>query len=168
MGPGPGGWHASPSDVVKALADVNDAVAAFAPDYHGKSDGGLGALIEAENKLATARCPELATELDAAKAAAKASADKALAVVPAGARRNAVSQGVAAALAKGDITEAQAALLDHDQQLALLRESTAGSERAGLMAVANQRGDRGSKSGNALEERREHRRSRARGTVRSC
>lgn len=133
-------WPATPPQVVAAMADVNQAVAAL--DFHQVSegsDGGLGALIAAESHLAAAQCTEMA-ELDAAKASARAAVDKALqgSAYP---RCTAIAQVVDDAREAGKIGEAEASLLSPDQQLDLLRLSTPAGQRSALGKLAGERGD---------------------------
>ncbi|MFP5319477.1 MAG: hypothetical protein ACLGI2_14445 [Acidimicrobiia bacterium] len=140
-GPGPpeppGSWKASPAEVVAAQASLQDALVAFTPHGYG-GDSGLGAVVAAENHLATASCPELGPALDAAKGAGKASVDNAVAN-----RTSKVSGDVGAlvdaAHADGTLGSAQAKYLSHPQQLALLRASTTTTEREGLVALAEER-----------------------------
>jgi hypothetical protein len=138
--PPPGAWEAAPADVVAAMAGLNQALAdldwtAVKP---AGSDGGLGAVIAAENHLAAAQCPEMGGQLDTAKASAKAAVDKAL-LAPSYMRNLAIGHLAAAAQEEGKISVAEAKLLGRDEQLALLRSSTAHLEREGIAKLANER-----------------------------
>lgn len=136
-----GGWQASPADIVKASAGLHQALADFEPHKVNSQgvDGGLGALVEAENHLATAQCAQLGADLDVAKASAKASVDKALQGLVGSHRMWAVGQVVAGAQASGAVGEAEAKWLSATDQLALLRSSTSPEERAGLKDLATKR-----------------------------
>jgi hypothetical protein len=141
LGPGPpeppGSWKASPADVVSAQAALSDALVALTPNGYG-GDSGIGAVVAAENHLATASCPELGPGLDAAKGAGKAAVDKATATMTSKLSGD-VGALAEAAHADGSITSGELKYLSHVQQLALLRASTAPTERKGLMAVAAER-----------------------------
>ena len=136
--PPPGSWKASPGDVVAAQAALQDALVAFQAHAGPGSDSGLGAVVAAENNLATAACPELGGGLEVAKGAGKAAVDKAVATMTTKLHGD-VAVLVDAAQAEGSLGPAEAKYLSHTQQLALLRASTAGAEREGLMALAAQR-----------------------------
>jgi hypothetical protein len=131
--PPPGAWEATPADVVGAMAGLNQALADldWSAVKHGSSDGGLAALVAAENHLAAAQCPEMGAQLDAAKGSAKAAVDKAL-LAPSYMRNLAIDQLAAAAHQEGTLSFAEAKLLTRDEQLALLRASTSHLERQGI------------------------------------
>ncbi|HET7486489.1 MAG TPA: hypothetical protein VFJ85_01075 [Acidimicrobiales bacterium] len=140
--PSGGGWVATPADIVTASTALHQALADFNilqatnPALDNPNDGGLGALLAAENHLATAQCAELGSDLDAAKASVKALVDKSLAGATGYRQQWAVDQVVAAAHAEGILSEAEAKNLNRTEQLALLRSSTAATERAALGEVA--------------------------------
>lgn len=132
-------WPASPAQVVAASAALHQALADFEPKPTKGGDGGLGALVAAENHLATADCPELGTDLAAAKGSGKAVVDKALQGLTGYHHNQAVAHLVAEAQASGTLGEAEAKLLKRTEQLSLLRASTAASEKAGLAELADER-----------------------------
>lgn len=138
--PPPGAWEATPVEVVAAMAGLNQALADL--DWHavkqGASDGGLAALVAAENHLAAAQCPEMGAQLDAAKASAKAAVDKSL-LAPSYMRNLAIDQLAAAAHEEGKLSLAEAKLLTRDEQLGLLRASTSHLERQGIAKIAGDR-----------------------------
>ena len=142
-----GGWPATPSEVVAASAALHQALADFDPKSMGLKggDGGLGALVAAENHLATADCPELGSELTTAKGSAKAAVDKALRGMTGYHQNQAVAHLVAEAQASGTLGEAEAKLLKPTEQLSLLRSSTAATEKAGLSALAAEHSEQLSK-----------------------
>ena len=148
--PPPGSWKASPADVVAAQAGLQDALVAFHPLGPTTADSGLGALVAAENHLATASCPELGDGLTAAQGAGKAAVDKAVTTLTPKLHGDVVAL-VDAAHAEGSLDTPEAKYLSHAQQLALLRASTAGAEREGLTALASERQDQVTKLG-ALDE----------------
>ncbi|MCA1706532.1 MAG: hypothetical protein LC808_26005, partial [Actinobacteria bacterium] len=133
--------------VVAASGALHQALADFTPNKAatvgggGPGDAGLGALVAAENHLATASCPELGAELETAKGAAKASVDKALAGLTGANQRAAVAKVVAAAQADGQLSDAEARYLTPAEQLALLRSSTAATEAAGVKELAASRAE---------------------------
>lgn len=135
----PGSWAASPADVVAAQAALQDALVAFQPTGYQPSGSGLGAVVAAENHLATASCPELGPGLDAAKGAGRAAVDKALGTQATPKVRADIAALAEAAHADGKLSPAEAKYLSAPNQLALLRASTPASEREGLVALATQR-----------------------------
>ncbi len=138
--PGMPTWAATPADVVKAQAGLNQALVALKTYVPTGEACGLGDVIAAENYLATASCPALGADLEAAKASGKAAVDKALAQgslsLPA---RQELSQLVDAAHGEGALSFSEAKLLGAEEHLALMRASTPTSERAGLTAMAQER-----------------------------
>ena len=136
-----GGWAATPAEALKASAALHQALAEFNPHAAKPTgdDGGLAALVAAENHLATAQSAELGSDLGAAQAPAKASVDKVLGGLCGMHRSWAVSQLVEAAQAEGALGEAEAKLLTPTEQLAYLRASTPAAEHAGLAGLAGER-----------------------------
>lgn len=138
--PGMATWGATPADVVKAQARLSQALVELKTYAPTGEACGVGEVLEAENQLATASCPELGAELDVAKASGKAAVDKALAQgslsLPA---RQELAQLVEAAQHQGALSSAEAKLLGSDEHLALMRASTPATERAGLAALAQER-----------------------------
>lgn len=136
----PGVWTATPAQVVEAMADVNRALAdldwAGGPGEVGPR---LAAVIDAENHLARAACPEMGPGLEAARGSVRAAVDKALEQTPAYRRERAIGELVARARKEGAIGEAEAAFLSRDQQLDLLRLSTPEAQRTGLSKLASER-----------------------------
>jgi hypothetical protein len=136
------GWKASPGEVVAASAALHQALAQFQPKTMATGDdGGLGALIAAENHLAGAHCAELGAELEVAKGSGKAAVDSALKGLTGYYQKQAVGQVVAAAHAEGSLSEAEATLLTPAQQLGLLRASTSSTEKSGLSDLAGERSE---------------------------
>lgn len=131
---GPGGWQASPGEIVAAQAAIADAATAYSGLSVLSQDkpAALAALIAAENRLATADCPALGAGLDQAKAAARHQVSAALGSVGAGQITDAVQAGTAA----GHLTDGQAAVLTPSETVALLRQNTASDQRQALADTA--------------------------------
>lgn len=131
-----GCWKATPAEVL-------DAQAAFlaAAENVPKSTPGLSTdkaekleqLIAAENKLATAHCPELGDSLEASKAQAKQLVDERIAT-----SYHTGDTLVKNAIASGQLPE-HADLLAKTEALQLVRASTPSEQKAALSALIDQR-----------------------------
>ncbi|MEX5636682.1 hypothetical protein [Parafrankia sp. FMc2] len=134
---GTGAWDATPEQVAAAHVALDQAVAAFTATAEGGGEAAtaaFGAMIDAENRLASATCPQAADALALAQAAARHQVDEAIAATFTTAAGSAlVGPLVTQAHAEGRLTGAEATLLDPAQQLGLLRASTP----AGLRAVVH-------------------------------
>lgn len=124
-----GHWKATPAEVL----ETQSAFLAAA-DSHGNSTSpeDLQALIDAENKLATAHCPELGDALAASQAQAKELVDARVEKGYAG------NQVVNSAIEDGKLP-GNADLLSRSEALKLMRESTPGEEKAALQQLISER-----------------------------
>lgn len=125
-----GHWKATPAEVLESQSAFLAAA-----DNHGNSTNSaeaLHALIDAENKLATAHCPELGDALPASKAQAKELVDARVEKGYAG------NQLVNSAIEDGTLP-GNADLLSRSEALKLMRESTPGEEKAALGQLISER-----------------------------
>lgn len=123
-----GHWKATPAEVLEAQS----AFLAAAANPGNSTEQNLKELIAAENKLATAHCPELADALAASQAQAKEIVDARIEKGYAG------SQVVNAAIKDGTLP-GDADLLSRSEALKLIRESTPGEEKAALTQLISER-----------------------------
>ena len=138
-GPSPvGAWVATPSELVGAMTAFNEALAA-APPTAATSEQ-LVALVNAENHLVGAVCPEMTPEaLAAAKGAAKANVDQRLSHANLWAHEDAGAALLAEACAKGLVDAGAAKYLAPGDQFTLVRASTTAAERQALASKASER-----------------------------
>ncbi|MFI6689284.1 hypothetical protein [Streptomyces sp. NPDC050485] len=138
---GGGTWKATPDEVgasAQAVAESVDAWNAakktFGPQSQEKRAEALHTMLAAEQKLASADCPELGEDLTKTKAEAKSAIDQALnhAYVPAKVVQPLVQEG----LASGQLSEPEAMHLTGHQLVALMRPTTPESEVESLKALA--------------------------------
>ncbi|OEJ29080.1 hypothetical protein AS594_36410 [Streptomyces agglomeratus] len=139
-----GAWKVTPDEVaasaqaVTASVDAwNEAKKTYGPQSQEQRAEALHTMLAAEQKLASADCPELGEDLAKAKAEAKSAVDEALshAYVPA----KAVQPLVQEALASGQLSETEAMHLGGHQLVALMRPTTPESEVDTLKALALKR-----------------------------
>ncbi|WP_026240368.1 hypothetical protein [Parafrankia discariae] len=146
---GAGSWSATPEQVDAARAALTDAVATFTSADEDTAPTAFAAMIDAENRLATAACPEMGEHLAIAQAAASHHVSQAIDGALTSANGSDLAGPlVAQAHADGRLTDAEATVLEPAQQLALLRVSTsaelqattheAATHRAGQLAEAQQ------------------------------
>ncbi|MGW7199002.1 hypothetical protein [Streptomyces chryseus] len=140
--PGSGGtWSATPQEAKAAMA----ALAGSISDYnHAAKNGGgdgqaqaLQTMLAAEQKLATADCPELGEELEKSKAHAKLTVDQALNhyhLAPA-----TLQPLVLDAVASGQLNSTEAQHLTGRELVTLLRPATPESEANSLKETAAKR-----------------------------
>lgn len=138
----PGSWKATPGEVAAAAQAVTESVDAwekaakdFGPQWQEKLTEVLPLVLAAEQKLASADCPELGEDLTKVKAQAKAAIDDALGYVP----PTVIQPLVQEALASGQLNETEANHLSGEHLLALMRPDTPDSEVESLKALAAQR-----------------------------
>ncbi|RLU82046.1 hypothetical protein CTZ27_31325 [Streptomyces griseocarneus] len=135
-----GSWSATPEEVKESTQAVLEAVNAY---HDGASTVGpqqadaLRAMLMAEQKVASADCPELGEDLDKAKAQAKSAVDQAL-------NSNYLSPldaqpAIQDALASGQLTETEAKHLTAREAVALMRSTTPESEATALKELAAKR-----------------------------
>ncbi|WP_030578787.1 hypothetical protein [Streptomyces anulatus] len=134
-------WKATPQETKVAMAALVGAIV----DYNDAAKDGssnevaqaLQVMLAAEQKLATADCPELGEEFEKSKAHAKLTVDEAL--------NNShltpwmVKPLVPDALASGQLTETEAAHLSGRELVTLLRPATPESEANSLKEIAAKR-----------------------------
>ncbi|WP_102144363.1 hypothetical protein [Mycobacterium hubeiense] len=125
-----GHWKATPAEVLDAQSAF--MAAAQAHGDHGGTADSLQGLIDAENKLATAHCPELGESLAASQAQAKELVDAKIE------KGYAANHLVNHAIQNGALPE-DADLLSRSEALKLLRESTPGQEKADLHQLITDR-----------------------------
>ncbi|MFD0437174.1 hypothetical protein [Streptomyces chartreusis] len=136
-----GTWTATPQETKSAMAALVGSIA----DYNAAAKDGssnevaqaLQAMLAAEQKLATADCPELGEELEKSKAHAKLTVDEALNhshLTP-----WMVKPLVPDALASGQLTETEAAHLSGRELVTLLRPATPESKASSLKEIAAKR-----------------------------
>lgn len=113
-----GMWTATPAEVIAAQTAFTDALAGYKPHGYPLSTDSLEALIDAENHLATAHCPELADPLAAAVESARVAVDN-VAIPPATGWQLAHQ-----AIDAGELDAQVANTLNVDQALQLMRSST--------------------------------------------
>ncbi|WP_131802306.1 hypothetical protein, partial [Parafrankia soli] len=121
-----GSWTATAEQVEAARAALTDAVDTFtASADEATAPAAFAAMIDAENRLATATCPPMAEQLTLAQAAASHQVGQVIdgALTDTNSSEM-VGPLVAQAHAGGQLTDAEATLLEPAQQLALLRAST--------------------------------------------
>lgn len=122
-----GHWVATPAEVLEAQSAFLAAAEQLptnSPWYQDTTVGKLNELIAAENKLATAHCPELAETLEASKAQAKELVDARIAG-SSGAGAKLVGQSIA----DGTLPE-HANLLSTSDALQLIRASTSKADKS--------------------------------------
>ncbi len=139
-----GAWKATPDEVAASAQAVtesidawNEAKKTYGPQSQEQRAEALQAMLAAEQKLASADCPELGEDLAKAKAEAKSVVDEALHhtyVAP-----KDVQPLVQEALASGKLSETEAQHLGGHQLVALMRPNTPDSEVESLKALAAKR-----------------------------
>ncbi|MFF6979474.1 hypothetical protein ACFZAV_17385 [Streptomyces sp. NPDC008343] len=138
-----GTWKATPDEVEASAQAMTESVDAWneaktsGPQSQEQRAEALHTMLAAEQKLASADCPELGEDLAKAKAEAKSAVDEALnhAYVPA----KDIQPLVQEALASGQLSEAEAMHLGGHQLVALMRQTTPESEVESLKALAVKR-----------------------------
>ncbi|MFJ4152853.1 hypothetical protein ACIP10_35490 [Streptomyces galbus] len=141
---GVGAWKATPDEVASAAQAVTDSVdawnqakKAYGPQFHTQRAEALYVMLAAEQKLASADCPELGEDLAAAKAQAKSAVDEAL--HNAYLRPKDLQPLVQQALASGQLGETEAMHLGPRALVTLMRPGTPESEVQSLKALAAER-----------------------------
>ncbi|RZU46657.1 hypothetical protein EV385_6734 [Krasilnikovia cinnamomea] len=141
--PGDGTWTASLADVVGLQAQIATTLADLPYAKWGMSveqitavDAGLAAIVDAENKLATASCPDDPQTLAVAQAAAAHSISQAL---NGKVKTGAIPQLREAAVASGMLTAEQAGVLGNKELIAAARRSTPQGEAGALLQTADER-----------------------------
>ncbi|KOU73182.1 hypothetical protein ADK61_24135 [Streptomyces sp. XY66] len=139
-----GAWKATPDEVASSAQAVtasidawNEAKKTYGPQSQEQRAEALRTMLAAEQKLASADCPELGEDLAKAKAEAKSAVDEALHhtyVQP-----KDIQPLVQEALASGQLSETEANHLGGHQLVALMRPSTPESEVESLKALAAKR-----------------------------
>ena len=136
-----GSWSATPEQVKESAQAITQSVSTYHHDAKftaGPQQGeALQKMLAAEQKLASADCPELGEDLTTAKAHAKAMVDQAINhhyLSPLD-----VQPTVQDALASGNLTEAEAQHLTAREVVALVRPTTPESEAASLKELAAKR-----------------------------
>jgi hypothetical protein len=130
-------WTASAADIVALQAAVTNHAIGFQSTTGPERAAALAALIDAENRLVTAECPDLGSHVAEAAAAATAHVTKAVGHYHA--TRDILGPAVEAAIADGRMTTVDAKFLSPSEQIALLRHATAADERTTLTATAAER-----------------------------
>lgn len=139
-----GAWKATPDEVASSAQAVtesidawNDAKKTYGPQSQEQRAEALQAMVAAEQKLASADCPELGEDLPKAKAEAKLAVDEALqhAYLPPKDLQPLVQQ----ALASGQLSETEAMHLGSHGLVALMRPNTPESQVETLKALAAKR-----------------------------
>ncbi|WP_031048119.1 hypothetical protein [Streptomyces sp. NRRL F-5650] len=139
-----GAWKATPDEVASSAQAVtasigawNEAKKTYGPQSQQQRAEALHTMLAAEQKLASADCPELGEDLAKAKAEAKSAVDEALhhAYLPPKDLQPLVQQ----ALASGQLSETEAMHLGGHQLVALVRPSTPECEVQSLKALAVKR-----------------------------
>lgn len=141
---GGGVWKATPDAVASAAQAVTDSIdawnqakKAYGPQFHTQRAEALYVMLAAEQKLASADCPELGEDLAAAKAQAKSAVDEAL--HNAYLRPKDLQPLVQQALASGQLGETEAMHLGPRALVTLMRPSPPESEVQSLKALAAER-----------------------------
>jgi hypothetical protein len=140
VGDPPGdGWAASAGEVVAAQAALSDAVVAYNTtfDVKGKA-AALKTMIDAENHLATASCPQLGADLEAAKGSARGAVDAALGTPP-WQMKDPIHSMTAEAIEAGTVPPGTDSFSSTNEALKLMRTSTPAAERAALVDQVEQR-----------------------------
>ncbi|MFD7900508.1 hypothetical protein [Streptomyces sp. NPDC059743] len=137
-----GSWTATPGEVnqsAQAVTESVDAWIAVKKTYGPQSEKAeaLQAMLAAEQKLASANCPEIGEDLDKAKAQAKEAVDQALNSTYLNPKD--VGPLVQEGLASGQLTETEAMHLSSRQVVTLMRPTTPESEAESLKALAGKR-----------------------------
>ncbi|MFF9458757.1 hypothetical protein [Streptomyces flaveolus] len=139
-----GWWPATPAEVDEAAQALAESVSAwkevsspFSSQSQSQKAEALQAMLAAEERLASADCPEIGEELDKAKAEAKAAVDQALNHTHLSAK--AVQPLVEVGLNTGKLHETEAMHLGGHQLVALMRPTTPESEAKSLKALAAKR-----------------------------
>jgi hypothetical protein len=136
-----GSWSATPEEAKEAGQALTQSINTYLHDAKytaGPQQGeALQKMLAAEQKLASADCPELGEDLDTAKAHAKDMVDKALHsgyLSPLD-----VTPAVQDAIASGQLTESEAQHLTAREAVALMRPTTPESEATALKELAAKR-----------------------------
>ncbi|MEU0352930.1 hypothetical protein ABZ302_39940 [Streptomyces sp. NPDC006237] len=139
-----GAWKATPEEVSASAQAVTSAVDAWneakkthGPQWHEQRAEALHTMLAAEQKLASADCPELGEDLAKTKAEATLAVDEA--VTHTFMHAKVVQPSVQEALASGQLSETEAMHLGGHQLVALMRPSTPESEVESLKALAVKR-----------------------------
>ncbi|WP_420082873.1 hypothetical protein ACN6AT_39045 (plasmid) [Streptomyces sp. JL4002] len=139
-----GAWKATPDEVASSAQAVtasidawNEAKKTYGPQSQEQRAEALHTMLAAEQKLASADCPELGADLAKAKAEAKSAVDEALNHTYVHAKD--VQPLVQQALASGQLSETEAMHLGGHQLVALMRPGTPESEVQSLKALAAKR-----------------------------
>lgn len=132
-------WHATPIEVAEAHMELTEAWATWGKAPWSDNEKGLAWLtvLAAENRLATAECPEAPELVAKAKALAKSQGDN---VGPYGVPEAALISAVDDAVTAGRLPSGSAEVLSTGEVIRLLRASTAVEERQALLDKAAERG----------------------------
>ncbi|MFE0774827.1 hypothetical protein [Streptomyces sp. NPDC058861] len=139
-----GAWKATPEEVEASAQAVtasiqawNEAKKNYGPQFQEQKAEALHTMLAAEQKLASADCPELGEDLTKAKAEAKSAVDEALqhAYLPPKDLQPLVQQ----ALASGQLSETEAMHLGSHGLVALMRPNTPEGQVENLKALAAKR-----------------------------
>ncbi|MFE3559850.1 hypothetical protein ACFXKW_34085 [Streptomyces sp. NPDC059193] len=136
--PSTGSWSATPEEAQAAAGAITKSINTYLHDAKytaGPKQGeALQVMLAAEEKLATADCPELGEKMDKAKAHAKLIVDQALnahSLTPSDVR-----PAVEEAVASGALTETEANHLTAREVVTLMRSTTPGAEAQSLKELA--------------------------------
>lgn len=139
-----GAWKATPDDVAASAQAVtasidawNEASKTYGPQWQEQRAEALQTMLAAEQKLASADCPELGEDLAKTKAEAKLAVDEVLTHTYM--HPKVVQPSVQEALASGQLSETEAMHLGGHQLVALMRPNTPESEVESLKALAVKR-----------------------------
>src|SRR5690606_21490252 len=128
-----GAWKATPDDVAASAQAVtasidawNEASKTYGPQWQEQRAEALQTMLAAEQKLASADCPELGEDLAKTKAEAKLAVDEVLTHTYM--HPKVVQPSVQEALASGQLSETEAMHLGGHQLVALMRPNTPESE----------------------------------------
>lgn len=139
-----GAWKATPDEVEASAQAVTSSVAAwneakttYGPQSQEQRTEALRTMLAAEQKLASANCPELGEDLAKAKAEARTAVDEALNLTYV--QPKVVQPLVLEALASGQLSETEAKHLGGHQLVALIRPGTPESEVESLKVLAVKR-----------------------------
>ncbi|MGY4967116.1 hypothetical protein [Streptomyces sp. 900105245] len=141
-----GAWKATPDEVTASAKAVSASIDAwneasktytYGPLWQEQRAEALQTMLAAEQKLASADCPELGEDLAKTKAEAKLAVDEVLAHTYM--HPKVVEPSVQEALASGQLSETEAMHLGGHQLVALMRPNTPESEVESLKALAIKR-----------------------------
>ncbi|OEJ36888.1 hypothetical protein BGK70_00495 [Streptomyces agglomeratus] len=139
-----GAWKATPDEVTASAQAVtasidawNEASKTYGPQWQEQRAEALQTMLAAEQKLASADCPELGEDLAKTKTEAKLAVDEVLTHTYM--HPKVVQPSVQEALASGQLSETEAMHLGGHQLVALMRPNPPESEVESLKALAVKR-----------------------------